>query len=51
MSGCRRAATPTAITDSYYPADLGRHGLRRGSAFGSFIHLIDRSDQSANDST
>jgi cobyrinic acid a,c-diamide synthase len=23
-------------------ADLGRHGLRRGSAFGSFIHLIDR---------
>ena len=22
-------------------ADLGRHGLRRGSAFGSFIHLID----------
>lgn len=32
-------------------ADLGRHGLRRGSAFGSFIHLIDRSDQSANDST
>jgi len=23
-------------------ADLGRCGLRRGSAFGSFIHLIDR---------
>jgi cobyrinic acid a,c-diamide synthase len=25
-------------------ADLGRAGLRQGSAFGSFIHLIDRRD-------
>ena len=32
-------------------ADLGRHGSRRGSIFGSFIHLIDRSDQAPNDST
>ena len=32
-------------------ADLGRHGLRRGSVIGSFIHLIDRSDQAPNDST
>ncbi|MGA8550076.1 MAG: cobyrinate a,c-diamide synthase [Stellaceae bacterium] len=32
-------------------ADLGRHGLRQGSVIGSFIHLIDRSDQAPNDST
>jgi cobyrinic acid a,c-diamide synthase len=25
--------------------DLGMSGLRRGSVFGSFLHLIDRSDQ------
>lgn len=34
--------------------DLGACGLRRGSVFGSFLHLIDRSDpaaQSSNDST
>jgi cobyrinic acid a,c-diamide synthase len=29
--------------------DLGRCGLRRGSVFGSFIHLIDRSDQGAKE--
>jgi cobyrinic acid a,c-diamide synthase len=32
-----------ALTDSY-SADLGGSGLRRGSVFGSFIHLIDRED-------
>ena len=32
-----------ALTDSY-GADLGASGLRRGSVFGSFIHLIDRED-------
>ncbi len=30
---------------------LGACGLRHGSVFGSFIHLIDRSDQAPNDNT
>ena len=33
-----------SITDAA-GTDLGMSGLRRGSVFGSFIHLIDRSDQ------
>ena len=38
------AAAPLfALIDSY-GADLGTSGLRRGSVFGSFIHLIDRED-------
>ena len=32
-------------------SDLGHQGLRRGSVVGSFIHLIDRTDQAPNDST
>jgi cobyrinic acid a,c-diamide synthase len=37
-----------SITDAA-GTDLGTCGMRRGSAFGSFLHLIDRSDQPAND--
>jgi cobyrinic acid a,c-diamide synthase len=33
-----------SITDAA-GTDLGMSGLRRGSVFGSFLHLIDRSDQ------
>jgi cobyrinic acid a,c-diamide synthase len=32
-----------AVTDAA-GRDLGEGGLQRGSVFGSFIHLIDRSD-------
>jgi cobyrinic acid a,c-diamide synthase len=34
-----------SVTDAA-DADLGHYGLRRGAVFGSFIHLIDRSDHS-----
>jgi cobyrinic acid a,c-diamide synthase len=31
--------------------NLGASGLRRGSVFGSFLHLIDRSDRAPSDNT
>ncbi|HWD57694.1 MAG TPA: cobyrinate a,c-diamide synthase [Stellaceae bacterium] len=39
-----KGADPLLVVADSTGGDLGRCGLRRGTVFGSFIHLIDRED-------